>query len=1431
VAKRVGVVISVAVFLALAVAPPLAAQAQWPETFSPQRPPNDGDFAPCEYASTYSDPGMAFNCYSTGGNNYDQFDMYGALSDAQYPCPGGLPHPDGGLPCWSTSAFDPNHMAGVNFTGAWANGNIGRDDVIVAYIEGGTNYSSDGVKDSLDNQWLNKGELPCPERANGTSLTWPNCYDLDGNRRLDLRDYIHDPRVNPPCPAGVKSDTPASQGGGLNIDVEATSWNCVAGGQHQYLNAVNVNSKRTPYLSPEDLVAVFGHCQIAKGQILQCPAGGRFDNDGNGYPNDIAGWNFERNNNDPQTEDLAYGHAPGLNSLVAGAADNNYGSVGLCPTCRVVNIKQGAECLGRSDKWAEAILYAADIGASAVSAVVVNYTYSKFIQDAINYAYNKGVLLSLDSNDFDAMDHTDGMLWDHVFPGNSAAMDAEGEATHWFRARSNITSYGTHNLFSGGEYTTSGATPFMASVLAMTQAAALNARDKGIIPSRLTPNEVKQILTDTAQAIIPNDVPQPLGPGAPAGTLQPQWPGNPLSNTDADHTNWSTQYGYGRPDVGAATAMIMAGQIPPTADITGPQWYSYVDPTVQPSLPITGSFAQSRLRSGGSVSYTLEWALGADPADATFHTAAQGTIRGGKTGTLGVIDLSQVPSVFYTHPAATTLQPDGAEQYTMTIRLRVKDANGLKAEDRRSVGLHHDPDLAPGYPKSVNRADGDAAPTYADLEGKHELDLIVPNGNGEVNVWRPDGTEVTGFPTHTSMLKDIDPLEPQNYPAPAYKDATLKEVRDPISGGAGVGDLFHNGELEITATTTNGYLYAWTSHGQLLPGFPVHQSAANWQPYTAVPTPRAPTGHSRNPDRGNWSPPVLADLEGTGKLDSIMTAFDGHVYAWRPDGTPVPGWPVEIKLADAPGNIFKRDGVDPGRYIRDAKLMYPVSVADVEKVGHPQVFVPSFESNGVSTSTDNLAKALLGLEQDPGSGTATTWLYGIWADGNNHPGGPYLSTSSTPSLPSWPVQVKSSSFTYDQSIDFVGESTSPPSIGDVDGSGTLRLITGAITGTVYAFNPDGSVYSKLSATCASADCTALPPYRTGDTHTVTLTGEGALGDLTGTGTPQFIMNNTGLESIVASLDVPGVANLPQVYERAWNVATGQGLPGWPKRVDGFPFYASPITADVAGLGLGRSAIEGNDTYWIHAFQAGGAEAPGFPKYTGQWQAFSGVVGDPLMNGQLHYVTPTREGFVFNWNVSGDTSLNNSWWHYRHDEHNTGSYGVDTRRPASILDLKASGTGPFKLAWTAPGDDYMVGAADHYDVRWSTAPITDAGYWSATPLNGAPSPAAAGTSQTMDASGVSGTAVYFAARAIDKAGNIGALSNVVCAGNCKRTAASPAGALASSSPIPAVARLAGLSSAATSSPQRLAAVVLEGAVLLALAAGLAAFLLRRGRAAG
>ena len=257
-------------------------------------------------------------------------------------------------------------------------------------------------------------------------------------------------------------------------------------------------------------------------------------------------------------------------------------------------------------------------------------------------------------------------------------------------------------------------------------------------------------------------------------------------------------------------------------------------------------------------------------------------------------------------------------------------------------------------------------------------------------------------------------------------------------------------------------------------------------------------------------------------------------------------------------------------------------------------------------------------------------LYGVWADGNNYSGGPYM--------PGWPASLPALSFCYDQSIDFVGEGVAPPIFANVDGSG-LKIITSAVTGPVEALNPDGSVFKTLDTSCASAACSPNPPYRpSGDTHTITLSGQGGFGDLTGSGRPQYVQSSTGAESIVLALGQAGEASLPQVYEKAWDVPSGSVLSGFPQRQDGFPFYDAPITADVGAGGGRRNAIEANDNYWIHAWGPDGAEAPGFPKYTGQWTGFVGGVADPRLNGHLALAYGTREGDLFVWNVNGASAL-------------------------------------------------------------------------------------------------------------------------------------------------------------------------------------------------
>jgi hypothetical protein len=369
---------------------------------------------------------------------------------------------------------------------------------------------------------------------------------------------------------------------------------------------------------------------------------------------------------------------------------------------------------------------------------------------------------------------------------------------------------------------------------------------------------------------------------------------------------------------------------------------------------------------------------------------------------------------------------------------------------------------------------------------------------------------------------------------------------------------------------------------------------------------------------------VLADLEGNGKLDILMSAFDGFLYAFRPDGTPVPGWPVEVKLP--PADLTET----PHEYIRDAKLMAPPSVGDVLKTGTPQVFVPSDEC--LSTSAGH-----------------RSWMYGIWPDGNLHPGGPYL--------PGWPAGLPSLAGCYDLSIDFVEEGAAPAAIADFDGSGTLTVATAGITGPPVLLNGDGSLVQELTPFCTAIACAPNPPYYPGDSLTVGFTGQGGIGDLFGNGTPSYVQSNAGLESLGAFNSDKGTAHLPQTYEKAWNPTTGSVLETFPRTQDGFPFFDAPLVANLSES-TKEAIVEGNDSGWVHAYEPTGGEAPGFPKFTGQWPSFSGVIGGAGPGGQQQLAYGTREGSLFVWQVGGSASRD-SWPHYHHDADNSGLFGSQT----------------------------------------------------------------------------------------------------------------------------------------------------------------------------
>lgn len=94
-----------------------------------------------------------------------------------------------------------------------------------------------------------------------------------------------------------------------------------------------------------------------------------------------------------------------------------------------------------------------------------------------------------------------------------------------------------------------------------------------------------------------------------------------------------------------------------------------------------------------------------------------------------------------------------------------------------------------------------------------------------------------------------------------------------------------------------------------------------------------------------------------------------------------------------------------------------------------------------------------------------------------------------------------------------------------------------------------------------------------------------------------------------------------------------------------------------------------------------------------------------------------------------------------------------------------------LTWTAPGDDWDVGTAASYQMRWkSTRPDTtsidtmDSWWAAANTISGLPPPQVAGTKQSFTFTGPStpGATYYFVMKACDEVPNCSAYSNIASA---------------------------------------------------------------------
>jgi Subtilase family/FG-GAP-like repeat len=1163
------------------------------------------------------------------------------------------------IPQTAPAATDVEGAAGMSVNRAWAAYGMGH--VTVAYMEGGVNWKLPDSNDLRDQAYLNTGELPYPEDAEGHTH---GTYDLNGDGVVNVEDYLHDPRVGRANP----------QAGGI---------------------------------TPEDLIIAFGHCQIVSHLVTKCPPNGRFDNDGNGYPNDISGWNFHRDTNDPQTDNTIYHHANGESETLVATANNNFGGVGVCPGCRLLSVKMGDEAIDRPDRVAEGIVFAVNSGAKVIDVTSASLGQTPSMLGAVEYAYKHGVVIAWASNDFESADHTEGMRFPHVWPGNSIVSDQSNRngtslptdlAATTFRSRSTLTSYGAHSLFSvpTTDGSTSTAIPTTAGVAALVASAGEDAAAAKQITGPLDANEVFQATRASASPI----------QATPCPTCFPGLAG----------AEWNLQYGYGRPNLFKAMQAVHEGNIPPTANITAPEWYDQVDPTQQSTVPVTADVAAKR---SPSYSWQLQYAAGPQPTDTEFHTIASGSGSSPQTAS-GSINLGEIPESFwsgnYAAPSADRLS---IERYDITVRVQVTDASGRVGEDRRVFQLRHDPSEIQALHKNLGTSI-ESSPTLADIEGRGAQDVLVAGSDGTIHAYRPDGSEAPGWPVHTALARGMSPKYKYNYLGdPAWTSGEIPQPHEPIVAPLAVGDLFHNGALEVVATGEDGHVYAWNRKGHLLPGFPVETNPA----YQRMSVPPEEANYVRHPSTGNVGGAALGDLQGNGQLDIVMGGWDGHVYAWQPNGTPVPGWPVSTEPPSplpAPGAC----GAIKCQYARDYKIATTPTLVDINGDGRPDVVVAMQDTEFGST--------------EPASGAPVYGFVEAYSsEGNTHSGGARL--------PNFPVAVPAAEQGYGTAQDFITEGVQTPV--SYEGAGGPQLV--ANPGLFLSQTIDlrsGIMHPEIPGTIPPDSGNPVVNPASALVHFTTTASIGKLGPA---GTLTAVQAGSATTDVVTGVvETPGLGIRVRSAIEAWNPETGANLPQYTQPLQGLAFLSAPALADVSGSGKPDIVI-GADSGALHAWDGTtGQPVPGWPKWTGGWTLFTPAVGDLLGNGTNTVVVGLREGWLHAYTTPGLASANNDAWHWHQNDRNTGHYGDDTRPPMKPASLHA--TSPTAICWSAPGNDWNVGTAASYELRAFFRQPTPETFASGTPLTGAPAPAVAGTQQCAT---VATTEPYVGLRAIDPAGNI------------------------------------------------------------------------------